>query len=147
MNIQSSPKLKLFVLDTNVLMHDPAAIFRFQEHNIFIPMVVLEELDHSKRGLSEVARNVRQVSRFLDELIQGATSESIEDGFPLSRIEHAPDSDIQFGRLYFQTRQLSSMLPDSMPGHIADNSILVVVLALTQKYPGTNIILVSKDIN
>ncbi|GAB4257626.1 MAG: PhoH family protein [Methylomicrobium sp.] len=147
MNIQTSPEIKLFVLDTNVLMHDPAAIFRFQEHNLFLPMIVLEELDHSKRGLSEVARNVRQVSRFLDELIKDATPESIENGLPLSRIEHAPDTEIQFGRLYFQTRQLTSMLPDSMPGNIADNSILVVVLALTQKYPDTKVVLVSKDIN
>ena len=69
MNIQSSPEKKLFVIDTNVLMHDPTALFRFQEHNLFIPMIVLEELDHAKKGLSEVARNVRQVNRFLDELI------------------------------------------------------------------------------
>ena len=64
----SHPK-RLFVLDTNVLMHDPTALFRFQEHDIFLPMVVLEEMDRSKKGVSEVARNVRQVSRFLDELI------------------------------------------------------------------------------
>src|SRR5512144_966784 len=60
---------RLFVLDTNVLMHDPTALFRFQEHDIHLPMMVLEELDRAKKGLSEVARNVRQVSRFLDELI------------------------------------------------------------------------------
>ena len=59
---------RLYVLDTNVLMHDPTAIFRFQEHDIYLPMVVLEELDTSKKGVSEVARNVRQVSRFLDEM-------------------------------------------------------------------------------
>jgi PhoH-like ATPase len=58
---------RLFVLDTNVLMHDPTALFRFQEHDIHLPMMVLEELDHAKKGVSEVARNVRQVSRFLDE--------------------------------------------------------------------------------
>ena len=67
---------RLFVLDTNVLMHDPTAIFRFQEHDIFLPMVVLEELDAGKKGLSEVARNVRQVSRFLDELIGNRTNET-----------------------------------------------------------------------
>jgi PhoH-like ATPase len=72
MNIHTPPEKKLFVLDTNVLMHDPAAIFRFQEHDIFIPMIVLEELDHAKKGLTEVARNARQVSRFLDELIRNA---------------------------------------------------------------------------
>ena len=66
---------RIFVLDTNVLMHDPAAIFRFEEHDIYIPMIVLEELDAGKKGLSESARNVRQVSRFLDELMHGATHE------------------------------------------------------------------------
>ena len=60
---------RLFVLDTNVLMHDPGAMFRFQEHDIYIPMVVLEELDAAKKGLSELSRNVRQVSRFLDDII------------------------------------------------------------------------------
>ena len=148
MNIKTAPDIKLFVLDTNVLMHDPAAIFRFQEHNLFIPMIVLEELDHGKKGISEVARNVRQVSRFLDELIQDATQQTINEGLPLSRIEMAPDTEIKFtGRLYFQTRQLSSLLPESMPGHLADNSILGIVLALTQQYPDTKVVLVSKDIN
>ncbi|MDT4331033.1 PhoH family protein [Methylomonas sp. MED-D] len=147
MNIQSSGK-KLFVLDTNVLMHDPTAIFRFQEHNIFIPMVVLEELDHAKKGLSDVSRNVRQVSRFLDELIRDANQQTINDGLPLSRIEHglAVDADYD-GRLYFQTKQLSHLLPDNLPGQIADNSILSIVLALGKEYPDVNVILVSKDIN
>ena len=63
------PGRHLFVLDTNVLMHDPSAIFRFHEHDIFVPMVVLEELDAAKKGLSEVARNARHVSRLLDSLI------------------------------------------------------------------------------
>src|SRR5512146_1661485 len=61
---------RLYVLDTNVLMHDPTAIFRFQEHDIFLPMVVLEELDAGKKGVSEAARNVRQVSRFLDDMMR-----------------------------------------------------------------------------
>ena len=59
---------RIFLLDTNVLMHDPTCIFRFEEHDIFIPMIVLEELDAGKKGVSESARNVRQVSRVLDEL-------------------------------------------------------------------------------
>ena len=69
---------RVFVLDTNVLMHDPTALFRFQEHDIFIPMVVLEELDAGKKGVSEVARNVRQVSRFLDELMAHKTHSEID---------------------------------------------------------------------
>src|SRR4051812_1411133 len=59
---------KLFVLDTNVLMHDPTSLFRFEEHDVFLPMITLEELDGHKKGMSEVARNARQVSRELDGL-------------------------------------------------------------------------------
>ncbi|MGE5202225.1 MAG: PIN domain-containing protein, partial [Acidobacteriota bacterium] len=76
-------KRRIFVLDTNVLMHDPTAIFRFEEHDIYIPMIVLEELDAGKKGLSESARNVRQVSRFLDELMQGASKDAIDRGLAL----------------------------------------------------------------
>ena len=60
---------KLFVLDTNVLLHDPSSLFRFEEHDVFLPMMTLEELDHQKKGMSEVARNARQVSRSLDTLV------------------------------------------------------------------------------
>ncbi len=147
MNIQTTPDKKLFVLDTNVLMHDPASIFRFQEHDIFIPMIVLEELDHSKKGLTEVARNVRQVSRFLDELIRDASQQTINDGLPLSLVEHGAAINERVGRLYFQTRAMTELLPETMPGHIADNSILSVVLALKKQLPGISVILVSKDIN
>ena len=79
---KASHARRLFVLDTNVLMHDPAAIFRFEEHDIYLPMVVLEELDANKKGLSEASRNVRQVSRFLDELMRSATKEEIDRGLP-----------------------------------------------------------------
>ena len=147
MNILSVGK-KLFVLDTNVLMHDPTSLFRFQEHNVFIPMVVLEELDHAKKGLSDVSRNVRQVSRFLDELISDADQKSINEGLPLSRIEFGANSERDLGgRLFFQTRQLAHLLPADLPGQIADNSILSIALALSKEYPGVNVILVSKDIN
>jgi hypothetical protein len=74
---------RAFVLDTNVLMHDPAAVFRFEEHDVYLPMGVLEELDAGKKGLSESARNVRQVSRFLDELMANATKEQIDRGLEL----------------------------------------------------------------
>src|SRR5271169_2188433 len=76
-------KKKIFVLDTNVLMHDPSALFRFEEHDLFIPMVVLEELDAAKKGTSEVSRNARQVSRFLDELMRDKDHAQIEKGIAL----------------------------------------------------------------
>src|SRR5882724_6746183 len=79
----SGAQRRLFVLDTNVLMHDPTAIFRFEEHDIYLPMIVLEELDAHKKGLSESSRNVRQVSRFLDDLMRGATKKEIDLGLEL----------------------------------------------------------------
>lgn len=128
---------RLFILDTNVLIHDPTAIFRFAEHDVYLPLVVLEELDAVKEGTSEVARNVRQVTRFLDELIHKQAH--IESGIVL------PSSD---GRLFFQTR-LSSLqsLPDILPGHKADNSLLNTALALQQTDGDRQVTLVSKDIN
>ena len=146
---QSSPKNKrLFVLDTNVLMHDPASLFRFKEHDIFIPMIVLEELDNSKKGLSEVARNVRQVSRFLDDLIQGLDEKEINRGIPLSQLGHTGQLDSECnGRLFFEVQRTNSLLPESLPGDIADNSILGTVLALSHEHAETQAVLVSKDIN
>jgi len=139
---------RIFVLDTNVLMHDPTAIFRFEEHDIYIPMTVLEELDAGKKGLSESARNVRQVSRFLDELIQGATKKQIDRGLPLPT--SAPINQGKSppgGRLFFQTQLLVSVLPPSLPGIGADNAILADTLALQQKFSDARVTLVSKDIN
>ena len=141
-------KRRLFVLDTNVLMHDPTAIFRFQEHDIFLPMVVLEELDNSKKGMSEVARNVRQVSRFLDELMSGAKKAEIDAGLQLPAPANGKsDSTVQPGRLFFQTTPLSNDLPTPLPGNTPDNSILSKALHLQQTYPEQDVILVSKDIN
>ena len=142
--------IKLFVLDTNVLMHDPASIFRFQEHDIFIPMVVLEELDGSKKGISEVARNARQTSRFFDELVSRANTDNkeIDDGIRLtSPVANSKAGRNVNGRLYFQTRRMKYLLPDSLPGNSPDNSILGTVLALIQEKPAIQVILVSKDIN
>ena len=142
------PERRIFVLDTNVLMHDPAAIFRFEEHDIYIPMIVLEELDAGKKGLSESARNVRQVSRFLDELMHGATHEQIERGLelPPSKTGNHGKRPCS-GRLFFQTRLLDSGVPDTLPGHGADNAILGNTLALKREFPDARVTLVSKDIN
>jgi PhoH-like ATPase len=140
---------RVFVLDTNVLMHDPSSLFRFQEHDIFLPMVVLEELDAAKKGLSEVARNVRQVSRFLDELMSSRTHAEIDEGIPLAGAR-SPDSGVKLpatGRLFFQTRPSNVQLPDVLPGIKPDNSILVTTLALKSQFPERRVTLVSKDIN
>lgn len=132
---------KLFVLDTNVLLHDPTSIFRFEEHDIFLPMMTLEELDHHKKGMTEVARNARQVSRSLDALV--AETEDILKGMPLDSLGNKDAT----GRLLFQTQNMDGRLPVDLPNGKADNMILGVVQTLHREQPQRQIVLVSKDIN
>ncbi len=137
---------RLYVLDTNVLMHDPTSLFRFHEHDIYLPMVVLEELDKAKKGMSEVARNVRQVSRFIDELMAATPKSRIHQGLPLASLGQV-NGEERSGRLFFQTETANAHLPSSLPGNTADNSILATALALQETKPDIAVILVSKDIN
>jgi PhoH-like ATPase len=133
------------VLDTNVLMHDPMCLFRFDEHDIYLPMITLEELDSHKRGMSEVARNARQVSRSLDALAAAAAKSGLDisAGLPLSATGHREAA----GRLFFQTGLVEAPLPDGLPRGNADNQILGVVQALRAQQAGRDVVLVSKDIN
>jgi PhoH-like ATPase len=139
--MNASNQTKLFVLDTNVLMHDPSSLFRFEEHDIYLPMVTLEELDNNKKGLTEVARNARQASRFLEE-IMGKSMDDLEAGCPLS----IQGNRHLTGRLFFQTEQVITDLP-GLAGSKADNQIISVVISLKKHYPQRQVILVSKDIN
>jgi PhoH-like ATPase len=132
---------KLFVLDTNVLMHDPSSLFRFEEHDVYLPMVTLEELDNNKKGMTEVARNARQASRFIDEII-GPRPGNLEDGCSLALNQNR----VSTGRLFLQTHAVSVELP-MLAGSKADNQILGVVHFLQKKHPERQVILVSKDIN
>lgn len=146
---------RIFVLDTNVLMHDPTALYRFDEHDIHLPMVVLEELDASKKGTSEVARNARQASRMLDEIVRDASHTELAAGLPLEgarlqALANATNGEAlpaSAGRLFFQTRPAATDLPDLLPGNKPDNSILVFTLGLSGEHPDASITLVSKDIN
>jgi len=142
---QDSPRL--FVLDTNVLVHDPASLFRFQEHDVYVPMAVLEELDHAKKGSSEVARNARQVSRFLDDLIGTADKAAIERGLPLPSPRNGFHGKLPSGRLFLQTHSLPEDLPVPLPGSRPDNTILGTVIALQNIHKDKHVCLVSKDIN
>lgn len=138
---------KLFVLDTNILMHDPTAIYHFEEHDIYIPMVVLEELDMHKTGTSELARNVRETNRMLVELMSNASHEQIVSGLPIPSYASArkPKSS---GRLFFQTDDFQLSIPSTLPGHKADNTILATALGLQKKYDDKKqVVIVSKDIN
>ena len=139
---------RLFVLDTNVLMHDPTAIFRFEEHDIYLPMVVLEELDANKKGLSEASRNARQVSRFLDDMMRGVTKEQIDAGLVIpGSYSGNHGKKPPAGRLFFQTRELAGGLPATLPGVGVDNLILGQTLSLQRQEPRARVALVSKDIN
>jgi PhoH-like ATPase len=138
----STGPAKLFVLDTNVLLHDPMSLFRFEEHDIYLPMIVLEELDGHKKGMTEVARNARQTSRTLDALA-AAPGADIAAGFQLSSTGHRDAR----GKLLFQTQPLDYSLPTSLPQGKADNQILGVVEALRKAMTPREVVLVSKDIN
>jgi PhoH-like ATPase len=140
--IKPSGPTKLFVLDTNVLMHDPMCLFRFEEHDIFLPMIVLEELDGHKKGMTEVARNARQTSRTLDALA-GIPGADMAIGLALASTGHREAN----GKLFFQTQTLDYTLPTSLPQGKADNQILGVVEALRQQFAPREVVLVSKDIN
>ena len=133
----------MYLIDTNVLMHDPTALFRFQEHDVYLPMVVLEELDAAKQGTSEIARNVREVSRILDEMVRDADEATIGRGISLP----GPVSGAPAGCLFFQTRSFSDLLPQALPGSKPDNGILNVARALDREHPGRAVVIVSKDIN
>lgn len=133
---------RLFVLDTNVLLHDPMALFRFEEHDIFLPMIVLEELDAHKKGMTEVARNGRQTSRLLDALA-GVKGADMTQGLQLDSTGH-PEAG---GKLYFQTEPLDATMPAALPQGKADNQILGVVAALEKRHADREVVLVSKDIN
>jgi PhoH-like ATPase len=133
---------KLFVLDTNVLLHDPTSLFRFEEHDIFLPMIVLEELDGHKKGMTEVARNGRQASRTLDALA-AAQGADMAKGLKLDSTGQRAAG----GHLFFQTVPLDYSLPTSLPPGKADNQILGVVEALRKLHAPREVVLVSKDIN
>lgn len=135
--MNDTEKRKIYILDTNVLVHDPNALQRFDEHDVVIPIVVLEEMDKIKKGLDELARNVRDASRQLDEL--SAECEDLSKGCLL------PGG----GRLYFEMSTVESLklLPDSLARSGGDNRIIAVSLSMQQQHPDRHVILVSKDIN
>jgi len=137
---------RLYVLDTNVLMHDPTSMFRFEEHDVFLPMIVLEELDAAKKGLTEVSRNVRQVSRFIGDMMNSQGAKQLEDGLELL-IPQGLDLPVARGRLYFQTSSTETHPSLLSEGSFADNEILSTALALQESEKGREIVLISKDIN
>jgi len=146
-NLDKEPQ-RLFVLDTNVLMHDPTSIFRFAEHDVYIPMVVLEELDNGKKGLSEVARNVRQVSRYFDQLMSTSTEKEIKTGIPIGNSPYSPVDERINGNLFFQMSEFKeNVLPDGLASSKVDNTIVSIAIGLQNHHREKLVTLVSKDIN
>ena len=127
---------KNFILDTNVILHDYKCLDNFEENDIYIPFVVLEELDTFKKGNDQINYNARAFVRELDELTENGL---FEDGAELG---------IGRGRLYIKNmaefnKEVEKSFPDPKP----DNRILSVVMGVAAKYPGVKTILVTKDIN
>jgi PhoH-like ATPase len=138
---------RIYVLDTNVLMHDPTALFRFEEHDVFLPMTVLEELDAAKKGTSEVSRNARQVSRFINELIEHGNGKHIEQGLELRLPQGIQlERGAHVGRLYFQTLDIDEPVAGKKR-QLPDNLILASIVALRERKNEGQVVLVSKDIN
>ena len=133
-------KRRLFVLDTNVLLHDPTSLFRFEEHDVYLPLIVLEELDQHKKGNTEVARNARQTSRALDQLV--GMVPRMERGVALDASGHTGAT----GDLFFQSEMFEAT-DLGLPQGKADNQILSVVQSLQARFPKREVVLVSKDIN
>jgi PhoH-like ATPase len=126
---------KAFVLDTNVLLHDPSAIFRFEDNDVVLPIAIIEELDRFKRKPEIIGRNARQVSRSLDQLRQQG---HLTEGIPLDS-----GGTLQVALCDRQTLQ---ELPAELEGDRADNTILAVALKFKQKCQ-CPVVLVSKDTN
>lgn len=130
-----STKKRLYVLDTNVIMHDPSCILMFQEHDIHIPSMVLEELDNHKKGNEEINRNVRAFFRTLNDLIS-ANNSCIKDGISLKKISGGKSTGLLY--LQFDITEISTK---------PDNVILLTVRKLQEMKKHSQVVLVSKDIN
>lgn len=127
---------KIFVLDTNVLLHDYKALYKFQENDIVIPLVDLEEIDHFKKGQDQINFNAREIMRSLDKLVgKGLFNEKISLGRGLGKLS------VVMGK------GLTQAMKEAAMEDIPDHRILAVALDLQQENPGRQVILVTKDIN
>jgi PhoH-like ATPase len=139
---------KVYVLDTNVLLHEPLAYLSFQEHDVVIPMTVLEELDHIKDRKSDVSRDARVAIRSLDGVLKDATPEQMLEGVLLPSIQSSKEVDtLARGKLVIVNDHL---FPDSisgLPGNENDHRIINCAVQLQKQYSDKKVVLVTKDIN
>lgn len=132
---------KLFVLDTNILLHEPFAIYSFQEHDVVIPMTVLEELDRIKDSKRDVARDARVAIRALEALFKDATPDEISEGIPINRDNEGTGHIAILAD--FELQETIKAFADKA----GDNRILNATIYLQNKRAPREVILVTKDIN
>ena len=132
---------KIFVLDTNILLHEPFAIYSFQEHDVVIPMTVLEELDRIKDSKRDVARDARVAIRALEDIFRDATPDQISEGIPFSKEREATGSISILAD--YELQETVKAFADKA----GDNRILNAVLYLQNKRSPREVVLVTKDIN
>ncbi|RAI72107.1 PhoH family protein [Pseudomonas fluorescens] len=137
----SSNQPILYVLDTNVLIHDPNALLNFEEHHVAIPMTVLEELDKLKSGPHSVAAECRQAIRLIDKTLGDASPEDVEQGVPIQRGKSGPKGLLSI--LMSRNAEPNLILPE----HLNDNKIINQLIDLHARDPKKPVVLVTKDIN
>ncbi|NLC02054.1 MAG: PhoH family protein, partial [Pseudomonas formosensis] len=130
-----------YVLDTNVLIHDPNALLNFEEHHVIIPMTVLEELDKLKSGKTSTAADCRQAIRLIDLTLADAPPDLVESGVPIQRGKAGPNGTLAI--LMDRTPTPAHCLPNDLN----DNKIINQLCQLQHRHPEDRIVLVSKDIN
>ncbi|AWB66858.1 ribonuclease [Saccharobesus litoralis] len=140
-----APELrKKYILDTNILLHDPFAFLNFKEHDVIIPMTVLEELDAIKDRKKDVARDARIAIRSLEEIMHEATPEEIVEGVSLKQHD---EEEHDKGTLAIFPDHLLEFNTSQLPGQENDNRIINTALHLQQQFKPQRTILVTKDIN
>ncbi|RLE16252.1 MAG: PhoH family protein [Acidobacteria bacterium] len=125
---------KIFVLDTNVLLHDPQALLKFEDNDVYVPIVVIEEIDNFKKDMNEIGRNARYVSRFLDGLREKG---KLCDGVPLGE---------GLGNVYIPLTRKAVDLGVTV-GNRADNEILKIAVDLTKEMGDKVVVFITKDTN
>lgn len=128
--------MKTYVLDTNVLLHDPQALFKFEDNKVVVPLTVIEEIDRFKKEQSETGRNARQISRMIDGFRKKA---KLFEGVPL-------DNGGSF-RVAIYREEFLQKLPPELQVDQGDNRIIAVAKDLQEDLPAGSVVFITKDIN
>ncbi|CAM3796204.1 PhoH family protein [Parendozoicomonas haliclonae] len=137
-----SPRRTTYVLDSNVLIHDPNSPLNFEENKVIIPITVLEELDKLKNGKQTIAADCRQAIRLIDSIVGPATPEEMELGIPISRDEKLPPQGTLSIQMHSAPANVTTLTTD-----LNDNRIINDICHLKRENPDDDFVLVTKDIN